>query len=92
MYEEIIKQIVAIDSNNIVLGIYAVDANDIKLPGINYYKLIDFPDQPIGTGKFIEVPIDPENPNLGEHSVEILSWPEVGWKWDEQLGFQYNKI
>jgi hypothetical protein len=85
MSEPVIQQALALDAQGNVIGVYAVDKNIRDLPGIDHAELIDMPDAPVGTGRFIEVPDDLQDPQGPTHQEEVLEWPTAGWQWNPNI-------
>lgn len=85
MSEPVIEQALAIDDQGLVIGVYAVDANNPVVPGVNYAELVPMPDEPMPTGVMLDVPDDPEDPNSPTHQVEQLAWPTAGWQWNPHI-------
>lgn len=66
--------VAAINKDNFVVGIYAVDPITKNLPDIDYEYLVDYPTQPVFYGEYYE------NENFEESPIPILGWPEPGWR------------
>lgn len=76
---EKITQYAALDENNVVIGIFAVNANDPQLPGVEHNELIPFPDIPQPTGKFVIDCGNSLDPNEECKEIELIEWPTQGW-------------
>ena len=81
MSQSNIKQVLAIDENDLVIGTYAVDVSKPELPGVLHKKLIDMPDTPVPTGAFDSY-IDEDGMEL---LIERLEWPGVGWSYNNNV-------
>lgn len=81
-----IQQIIAFDENNIAIGVFAVDANNPELPGLNYSFFKKMPENPVPTGNIITF----ADENGEEVQIEEVLWPGKGWVWNESLGFILN--
>ena len=82
-----VPRIVAgLDEAGVMLGEYAV--NETMPVGTGCTEFVDYPDEPVDTGRTVLVPIDPEDPESLEMDVPIMLWPVQGWrytnnKWEE---------
>lgn len=78
-----IKQVIALNDQNEFIGTYAVNPDDVQLPGVEHAYLVDMSDSALPTGKFVTVPVDPEFPEGETKEVELLDWPTHGWKFED---------
>ena len=82
-----VPRIVAgLDDTGVMLGEYAV--NETMPVGTGCAEFVDYPDEPINTGRTVLVPINPEDPESLEMDAPIMLWPAQGWrytnnKWEE---------
>ena len=79
--------VAAIDDHGTMTGAYAVDAaaRNLPHPGV---RVIDYPLQPVDTGRTITAPADPDDPAGPTVEVPVLAWPEAGWTWTDTDGWK----
>ena len=74
------KIVAALDADGHMTGAYAVDAGARELPALGV-RVVDYPTEPVETGRTEIALVDPENPTGPTAVVPILAWPEAGWKY-----------
>ena len=80
--------VAALDADGMVLGLYSVVEDDPSLPGVPHAALVPFPADPQDTGRTVEVPADPDDPDGPTVEVPVLAWPEAGWIWTDTDGWK----
>lgn len=80
--------VAAIDDHDQALGVYAVDPDAPDLPGMTHARLVDYPTDPIDTGRIVTVPDDPNDPNSPTHDEPVLVWPAAGWTYTDTDGWK----
>lgn len=76
--EEDIYMVAALDNNNVILGVYSVNKNR-ELPGVEFNTLVDYPKDPVLTGRSIWLLSDLNNPESELIEIDEKAWPEIGW-------------
>ena len=79
--------VAALDDHGVMTGAYAVDVATRELPDIGV-RVVDYPLQPVDTGRTITAPADPDDPDGPTVDVPVLAWPETGWTWTETDGWK----
>ena len=74
--------VAALDAAGLVLGIYSVEEDDPDLPGVPHSALVPYPADPQDTGRTVQVPDDPADPDGPTHPEPVLEWPTAGWTYD----------
>ena len=80
--------VAAIDEHDLMVGVYAVDADNPQTPGIPYTRLVPFPLEPVDTGRTYTAPADPDDPDGPTVEAPVLAWPEAGWTYTESDGWK----
>ena len=71
--------VAGLDETGVMLGDYAV--NDTMPVGAGCAEFVDYPLDPVDTGRTVLVPINPEDPESLEMDVPVMLWPVAGWKY-----------
>ena len=72
--------VAALDDQGTMTGAYAVEVTTRELPALGV-RIVDYPTEPVETGRTEIALVDPENPTGPTAVVPILAWPEAGWKY-----------
>ena len=83
-----VEMFAALDAAGSVLMIVAADPDNPYVPGIEYDRLVPFPNAPVDTGRTITVPADPDDPDGPTVEQPVMAWPEAGWTWNETDGWK----
>ena len=74
--------VAALDPDGTMTGAYAVDVATRELPDIGV-RVVDYPLQPVDTGRTVTAPADPADPDGPTVEVPVLAWPETGWTYTD---------
>ena len=79
---------VALDSGGVALGVFSVDPDAPHLPGIDHDRLVDYPTDPIDTGRVTPAPMNADDPDGPTTDVPVLAWPAAGWTYTDTDGWK----
>ena len=79
--------VAALDDHGVMTGAYAVDVAAKDLPDIGV-RVVDYPLDPVDTGRTTTTPVDPNDPDGPTVDVPVLAWPEAGWTYTDTDGWK----